>query len=185
MLAGRVLPPPHPRPPSPPAVTFYHIPRRYNRSNMQVGENGSSYSPAEDVKSPRSSRRGNRFYELRSAPTSSPALNGSKDDIPSPDSSVSSPKWRKKRKSTSHDDLNGAESGDGDSPLDSRTSNVSPAGSEEHVCLCQPEPKIPRPRNGKSDHSLSFRWRLYQGPNVTQRTKKFGVCLRTCIGKWG
>ncbi|KAJ4297831.1 slightly ste11-like protein [Kalmusia sp. IMI 367209] len=115
---------------------------------MQLGENVSSHSLAEDVKSPRSSKRGSRFYELRSAPTSSSAENISKDDVASPASSSSSPKWRRKREAPINDDFNGVESVHGDSPTDPRAPpNTSPAGSGEHVCLCQPEPKIPRPRN--------------------------------------
>ncbi|KAF2190720.1 hypothetical protein K469DRAFT_736478 [Zopfia rhizophila CBS 207.26] len=57
----------------------------------------------------------------------------------------------RKRAASLNDGVNGNDSVDADSPTDPRNiQSASLTGSEElseHVCLCQPEPKIPRPRN--------------------------------------
>ncbi|KAF2257241.1 hypothetical protein BU26DRAFT_39295 [Trematosphaeria pertusa] len=149
MLASRVLPPilRTPPPPAPPVATFFNIPRRYVKSNMQVGDNASR-SPTEDVQSPRTLRKSSRIHELRSASTSSPVQRTKEQELPSSDSS--SPTSGKKRVA-SYDEVNGAETVDGDSPTDPRPPpSASSTGSGElsgSVCLCQPEPKIPRPRN--------------------------------------
>ena len=145
MLASRILPPIHP-PPSPPLATFSHTPRRYAKSNMQAVENASSPLSMDEVKSSRSLRKGNRFYELRSSPTSNPTQRLD-NELPSPASSTASGKHNNKR---SQDDLNGVEQGNLSDLENSRAPGSSASSSPgEHVCLCQPEPKIPRPRNGK------------------------------------
>ncbi|KAF2639418.1 hypothetical protein P280DRAFT_481549 [Massarina eburnea CBS 473.64] len=163
MLASRVLPPishrstalqvqdPLPSVSIPPVATFFNIPRRYVRSNMQVADNASSHSQMEDPKSlsPRSLRKSSRIHELRSASTSSPADRSSKDDLlPSGANSLS--RATRKRYASFGDDPNGTDSG-GESPGDPMLpASASSTGSGElpgHVCLCQPEPKIPRPRN--------------------------------------
>lgn len=150
MLAGRVLPPIHPRPSSPPLATFYNIPRRYARSSMQAIENNPSHSSMDDVKPVRSLRKTNKSNERRSAPTSEPAPKGD-IELPSPASSNASLALGKKRSATSQDDVNGVDSGDVSDPEHSRVPGSAASSPGEHVCLCQPEPKIPRPRNGKSD----------------------------------
>lgn len=149
MLAGRVLPPIHPRPPSPPLATFYNIPRRYARSNMQAIDNISSHPSTEVVKSARPLRKTNKTQERRSAPTSDPAQKAD-IELPSPALSNASLVHGKKRSAASLDD-NGADAGDLSDPENSRGTGSASSSPGEHVCLCQPEPKIPRPRNGKSD----------------------------------
>ncbi|KAF2689063.1 hypothetical protein K458DRAFT_123371 [Lentithecium fluviatile CBS 122367] len=146
MLAGRVLPPilqalpPHTS--VPPVATFFNVPRRYVKSNMQVGYNASPSSSAEDLKSPRSLRKSSRIHELRSSATTSPVQPTKEDQLPSPASP--SPRASKKRIAHFEADLS-------ESPTDSRVpASASSTGSGElsgHICLCQPEPKIPRPRN--------------------------------------
>lgn len=145
MLASRILPPIHP--PSPPLATFSHTPRRYARSNMQaVVENITSPLSMDDVKSSRSLRKGHRPYELRSSPTSNPTQRLD-NELPSPVSSTASARHGKKR---SQDDINGTEQGNLSDPENFKAPGSSASSSPgEHVCLCQPEPKIPRPRNGK------------------------------------
>ena len=147
MLAGRVLPPIHPRPSSPPLATFYNIPRRYARSNMQAIENIPSHPSMDDGKSTRSLRKTNKTYERRSAPTSDPAQKAD-IELPSPALSNASLAHGKKRGAASQDD---AESGDLSDPENPGVTGSASSSPGEHVCLCQPEPKIPRPRNGKCD----------------------------------
>ncbi|KAF1951041.1 hypothetical protein CC80DRAFT_509173 [Byssothecium circinans] len=171
------LPPPPSRPvseypfpaaevhdPVPPVATFFSIPRRYFRSNMQNSGNASQSSYSHqmgNVKpslSPRSLRKSSRIHELRSASTSSSVdrTTSSKDDLPSP-ASASSPRTTKKRYESFGDEIyhNSAghgNDGEGESPTGTKPPNsASSTGSggelSGHVCLCQPEPKIPRPRN--------------------------------------
>jgi hypothetical protein len=150
MLAGRVLPPIHPRSSSPPLATFYNIPRRYARSNMQVIENTQSHPSMNDVKPVRAVRKESKAYERRSAPTSDSAQKAD-IDLPSPASSVASLVRGNKRSSASQDDVSGVDSGDLSDPEHSRGPGSTSSSPGEHVCLCQPEPKIPRPRNGTSN----------------------------------
>lgn len=186
MLAGRVLPPIHPRPSSPPLATFYNIPRRYARSNMQAVENASPHLLLDDLKPSRPVRKTNRSYELRSSPTSNP-VRKVESELPSPVSSIASTKHTKKR---SQDDFNGAVPGDLSDPEHSRASASASSSPGEHVCLCQPEPKIPRPRNGKPVF-LYRRLRLWRFASIARsdvtmiRTKKDALCLRTCTGRTG
>ncbi|KAF2446724.1 hypothetical protein P171DRAFT_238165 [Karstenula rhodostoma CBS 690.94] len=143
MLAGRVLPPIHPRSFSPPLATFYNIPRRYARLNMQAVENTPSHSSMDDMKHERSMRKTNKSYERRSAPTSDPAQKAD-IELPSPASSNASLAQGKKRSAASQDDVDGADLGELEHSRGTESASSSPG---EHVCLCQPEPKIPRPRN--------------------------------------
>jgi hypothetical protein len=151
MLASRVLPPIPPLPLTP-VATFFSVPRRYVKSNMQVGDN-SPQSPMDDAKPSRNLRKSSRVNEGRSAPTANPAERIQKEEPPSP--AVASPRTTRKRLSSLVEVAEPEESG---SPVEERpppsaTSAETPDFSG-HVCLCQPEPKIPRPRNGKSDGSL-------------------------------
>jgi hypothetical protein len=156
MLANRVLPPIL-RPPSPPPVTpvatFFHVPRRYVKSNMQVCDNASPNSPSEESSSSQSKRKSNRIHELRSTSTTSPVQNTKEEQLPSP--AFSSSRASKKRASNL-DGFAGPVSPEDDATVDSPS---LPSGVElsEHLCLCQPEPKIPRPRNGESDVVLYSR----------------------------
>lgn len=153
MLASRVLPPILRSPPPPPVATFFNIPRRYVKSNMNVGEDASR-SPMEDVRSSRNLRKSNRAHDMRSSSISSQGQHANDEQLPSP--AVSSPRATKKRL-VSLDDLAG-DSNDEDhlmshtrkSSADISVSSAGSVDSSGHVCLCQPEPKIPRPRNGMS-----------------------------------
>ncbi|KAF2708241.1 hypothetical protein K504DRAFT_381956 [Pleomassaria siparia CBS 279.74] len=146
MFASRVLPPllPHP----PPVATFFNIPRRYVKSNMQVGDN-ASHSPMEDVESGGQLWKSSRILDNRMAPTSSLIQRKKEEDISSPDTASS--RIARKRLSTLDVEINGLEKIETDSPTGPRAlRSASSTGSWElsgHVCLCQPEPKIPRPRN--------------------------------------
>ena len=167
MLASRVLPPiirpSSPQPPTP-VATFFHVPRRYIRSNMQVGDSLSNY-PIEDVKHSRSLRKSSRIHDARSTPTSSPMQRTKEEELLSP--ALTSPRSTRKRLSTLEEAMNREESFNLNSPTDIRSPHsVTSAGSGEvspHVCLCQPEPKIPRPRNGKSCASLSPKFYFHNG----------------------
>lgn len=169
MLASRVLPP-IVRPPSPPSqapvATFFNVPRRYVRSNMQVGD--TPLSPAtDDAKSSRSLRKSSRLHDTRPSPSSGPQTK----DEESPSPIVDSPQSAKKRLATVEEEVvNGEESVHRNNATGINSPPVTPAtnGSGEsspHVCLCQPEPKIPRPRNGKSFGPI--------------------LCLRTCYFQKG
>jgi len=158
MLASRVLPPivwtltpssPH----SPPVATFFHVPRRYVKTNMQIGDT-SPVSPVDDSKPSRNLRKSSRINETRPASTSSPTAERTKRDEPPASPALSSPRTTRKRPSPLIE-IDGAD--DLISPSDDKpppSASSATAGGEPdfsgHVCLCQPEPKIPRPRNGKS-----------------------------------
>jgi hypothetical protein len=155
MLASRVLPTIPPLPLTP-VATFFSVPRRYVKSNMQVGDN-SPQSPMDDAKPSRNLRNSSRINEGRSAPTIQ------KEEPPSP--AVASPRTTRKRLSSLVEVAEPEESGSPveERPLPSATSAGSPDFSG-HVCLCQPEPKIPRPRNGESDGSLFLNTSFPIGP---------------------
>ncbi|KAF2654083.1 hypothetical protein K491DRAFT_717491 [Lophiostoma macrostomum CBS 122681] len=152
MLANRiVLPPIVPRSPFPPPVaTFYHIPRRYVKSNMQVGSDASG-SRMEDVRPSHYLRKSNRISDLRPGGMPTPTLQTRGLRGSPPTSAPSSPQVIGKRTAPVDDELNGGESARAESPAGSKPpGSASSTGSGElsgHVCLCQPEPKIPRPRN--------------------------------------
>jgi hypothetical protein len=145
MFASRVLPPIQ-SPPSPPlpVATFFNVPRRYVKSNMQVGGDSMAASPTDDSKPPRSMRKTSRAHNseppspvasprLPSKRTSSLAYKVTADGLA--DGANSPPNEAKTPPSTT---LSGAgANGGGPASVDFPTS----------VCLCQPEPKIPRPRN--------------------------------------
>lgn len=182
MLASRILPPIIPRPSPPlPLATFVNIPRRYVKSNMQVG-NDASKTEMEEGKPLRQLRKSTRVHEYHAAPTISNTVQHD-EEMQGASSALSSPRTTKKRVASFDDDVDGAEFEDRNSPTDSRVpQSASSTGSGElsgHVCLCQPEPKIPRPRNGKSY--------LFFIPDVNildwmmSRNKGSCLCLRTCI----
>jgi len=152
MLASRILPPLLWSSSNPPVATFYNIPRRYVKSNMQVGDD-ASHPSRENVDSSRNLRKSIRIQDSRIMPTSNPIQCTKEEDFPT--STSTSPRATKKRLSTSFDvEVNERETIDSDSPIDSRVhrsaSSTEYGELSEHVCLCQPEPKIPRPRNGRS-----------------------------------
>lgn len=174
MLANRVLPPiiaPPLSPPhsshrpllpelAPPIATFSNIPRRYVKSSMQSRDNAVSISAMGDSRDSQSLRKSSRIHELRSAsmPTSGPLERSiSNGALPSP--SALSSQANRKRYASFGDESIRVEPLDEQSPIDTKSPplSASSTGSGEssgHLCLCQPEPKIPRPRNGESDSTL-------------------------------
>lgn len=170
MLTSRVLPPIFPPPPSspplphppslnehvPPIATFFNIPRRYVKSSMHSRDHDVSKSAMEDVKSSRSLRKSSRIHELRSASMPGPIEHSNGNSTLLSPAAASSQASSRKRYASFGDHSNGAEP---DSPTELRSPplSASSTGSGElsgHLCLCQPEPKIPRPRNGESDFTL-------------------------------
>lgn len=149
---------------------------------MQAVDHAPSRLPIEDVKPPRGLRKANQSYERRFAPTSDP---GQKADIelPSPASSNASLAHGKKRSAASQDDVNGAEAGELSDREHSRAPGSTSSSPGEHVCLCQPEPKIPRPRNGESDVLFVTDGGYRSAPDLTpHRTKN--VALSFADMKW-
>ncbi|OAK98100.1 hypothetical protein IQ06DRAFT_279168 [Phaeosphaeriaceae sp. SRC1lsM3a] len=114
---------------------------------MQVGDT-SPTSSTDDVKRSRSLRKSNRIHDSKSGPTSSPLQRTKGEKLPSP--AADSPRSTKKRSTHLEETINGDES-ETTSPTEMRSPHSAMSkGSGEpspHVCLCQPEPKIPRPRN--------------------------------------
>ena len=155
ILASRMLPPiVRTSPPSlqTPVATFFHVPRRYVKSNMQVGDD-SRESPMDDAKPSRNLRKSSRIHETRSAPTSNPTAERTKKDEQPMSPTSSSPRATRKRLASL---IEVAQREDSSSPTEDKpppSATSTTAGSPDfsgHVCICQPEPKIPRPRNGKS-----------------------------------
>jgi hypothetical protein len=175
MLASRVLPPivrpPSPSPPTP-VATFFHVPRRYVKSNMQVGDTPSNHS-VEDVKRSRNLRKSNRIHDARPTPTSSPMQRTKEEDLTS--SALTSPPSIRKRLVPLEEVTNGEGSVETGTSADIRSpSSATSNGSGEpcqHVCLCQPEPKIPRPRNGKLRLLCLYILLFVIGGIDTKRTK--------------
>jgi hypothetical protein len=158
MFASRVLPPIRTPSSPPPVATFYNVPRRYVKSNMQVGGDTMA-ATIEDGKAMRSTRKNSKIQIPRSVAAPSPDGHAKEGDSPSP---VASPRAIKKRNASLGYEINGDELVDSGSPTEIGTPvSVSSTGAGDFpasVCLCQPEPKIPRPRNGKSSYSLSSEW---------------------------
>jgi hypothetical protein len=172
MFASRVLPPIQ-SPPSPPlpVATFFNVPRRYVKSNMQVGGDSMAASPTDDSKPPRSMRKTSRAHNNnnnnnnnnipRSA--TAPDADGRAEQDSEPPSPVASPRLPSKRPSslaykvTADDLADGANRppNEAKTPPSTTSSGANGGGPASvdfptSVCLCQPEPKIPRPRNGES-----------------------------------
>lgn len=148
-MASCVLPPIRSSsPPPPPVVTFFSVPRRYVKSKMQVGDD-SLQPPPEDSRSSRNLRKSARIQIPRSAPNTSDVQRTKEEEQPTP----TSPRVARNRTPSLDSDQNSEESVNKECPTDVKTpASASSTGSVDlspHVCLCQPEPKIPRPRNGE------------------------------------
>lgn len=120
---------------------------------MQVGDT-SPVSPMDESKPSRNLRKSSRINETLPTSTSSPTAQRTKKDEPQVSPAMSSPRATRKRPSPliEIDGVDDLVSPTDDKPPPS-ASSVTAGGSPDfsgHVCLCQPEPKIPRPRNGKS-----------------------------------
>lgn len=156
MLASRVLPPiVQSSPPFSPApvATFFNVPRRYVKSNMRVGDNAQQSTKASAM-SLRNSKKSNMSHDPRAFPTSIPAELAKQEPTSSP--TLSSPRITRKRAAPYSEFIDQEDAIEGGSPVDTPKSAISTDSPEHpsHVCLCQPEPKIPRPRNGESQISL-------------------------------
>lgn len=108
-------------------------------------------SGKEDKKTSRRASTANSTKSNRS----SVASRTSKDGPPTPES----PQVRltRKRAAETFEDTHEANMVDADqqaSPSHTRGSSGDSRDSTKSVCLCQPDPKIPRPRNGKSIQSI-------------------------------
>lgn len=154
MLASRTLPPivrPASPPPPTPVATFFNVSRRYIKSSMQVGDTLTD-SLIDDVKPTRSLRKSSRIHDVRYAPTSNPMPHAKGEDLPSPGLATSR---NARKRVASLGEIAGDEkvteypnSASLRSPQSA--TSVGSGESSPHVCLCQPGPKIPRPRNGES-----------------------------------
>ncbi|KAF2036037.1 hypothetical protein EK21DRAFT_96032 [Setomelanomma holmii] len=106
-------------------------------------------SPTDDVKPSRNLRKSSRIHDSRSTPISNPVQRTKEEDLPSP--SVTSPRSTRNRVASLDETINGHDIVETNSLIESRSpQSATSTGSGEvspHVCLCQPEPKIPRPRN--------------------------------------
>ncbi|EUC48227.1 hypothetical protein COCMIDRAFT_87821 [Bipolaris oryzae ATCC 44560] len=117
-------------------------------STMQT-EHISPQSPIDVAKHPRSLRKSSRIQETRSNSMPDLTTEHNCEDDPSP-TGTSSPRNTRKRLISLVEASESEESG---SPTDEKlppSATSTTAGSPDfvgHVCLCQPEPKIPRPRN--------------------------------------
>ena len=107
----------------------------------------------EDGKYPRQLRRSSRANETRTKSTTSPV---EAKQLPSPEEQP--PKFSKKRAASPIRAVNGFGRSHSNSPIGFSSSQnsqvIGTADLSGHVCLCQPEPKIPRPRNGMSSFSF-------------------------------
>ena len=136
--------------PPPPVATFFNVPRRYVKTSMQGGDKIPA-SPIDDSKPFRNLRKSSRILETRSAPTSSSTAEGTKKEKPT-SPAPTSPSATRKRLSSLVEASEREEAGilAEEVPPPSATSTTAASPDYPgHVCLCQPEPKIPRPRNGK------------------------------------
>ena len=139
-------------PPPVSVVTFFNVPRRYVKTSMEGGDKIPA-SPVDDSKSKpsRNLPKSSRILETRSAPTLSSAAERTKKEEPTLSASTSSQATRKRLASLVEVPGRG-ESASSAEEVPSRSATSTTAASPDyvgHVCLCQPEPKIPRPRNGK------------------------------------
>jgi hypothetical protein len=156
MFASRVLPPIRTPPsPPPPVATFFNVPRRYVKSNMQVGGDTTT-TTTEDAKAMRTMRKSSRIHIPRSM--TAPGADGHVKEGESPSPTASPRMVARKRHASIGYEVNGDEMIEGGSPEDMKTpasaTSSGPGDFSATVCLCQPEPKIPRPRNGEFNSSL-------------------------------
>jgi hypothetical protein len=133
---------------------------------MQAGDVTSSN--AEHPKHTKTLRNSNRALQID---TTSIASQNERKNSQGPTSAPSSPQTSGKRVFSFDQDVNGGDSEVTESQFDPDIPmSASSTGSGElsgHVCLCQPEPKIPRPRNGRSDFFLN------PDVNVPERCGRF------------
>ncbi|CAA9960255.1 NHP6B Chromatin-associated protein containing the HMG domain protein [Pyrenophora teres f. maculata] len=137
-----------PRSPPPPVATFFHVPRRYVKTSMQGGDRSPAF-PMDDSKPSRNLRKSSRIHETRSAPTSGSATERTKKEEQTSLASMS-PRATRKRLASFIEvpEREKSISPTEDLPPPSATSITATSPDfAGHVCLCQPEPKIPRPRN--------------------------------------
>lgn len=149
-MSSCVLPPIRTSSPPPsPVVTFFSVPRRYVKSNMQVS-NDDLPPPSEGGNTGRTLRKSTRIQIPKSAPYTSPVQRTKEEEQPT----LFSPQIARKRNPSLGTDDGAEETVESETPTGVRTpASAGSTGSGDyspHVCLCQPEPKIPRPRNGES-----------------------------------
>ena len=136
-------------PPPSPVVTFFSVPRRYVKSNMLVS-NDDLPPPSEGGNTRRTLRKSTRIQIPKSAPYTSPIQPVKEEEQPT----LPSLRIARKRSPSLGIDADAEETVESETPTGVRTpASTGSTGSGDHsphVCLCQPEPKIPRPRNGES-----------------------------------
>ena len=151
MLASRTLPPP--RPPSQLLQpTFFSIPRRYWRT---MRPDDGVLPPPDGQDGPARNLRHSKSGLARASSSSSP---GRLQENPSP--TTDRPPETLKRAASldeaAHDEPMQDDEASPTSAGVPRTVPPSAADLSGQVCLCQPEPKIPRPRNGTLASSFIF-----------------------------
>ncbi|KAA8619302.1 NHP6B Chromatin-associated protein containing the HMG domain protein [Pyrenophora tritici-repentis] len=103
----------------------------------------------DDSKPSRNLRKSSRIHETRSAPTSSStAERNKKEEQTSP--ALTSPRATRKRLASLTEVPEREKSvspAEDVPPLSATSTTATSPDFTDHVCLCQPEPKIPRPRN--------------------------------------
>ncbi|KAF2994055.1 hypothetical protein E8E13_001668 [Curvularia kusanoi] len=113
---------------------------------MQVGDDDLPPS-TEGGNAGRNLRKSTRIQIPKSAPNSSPVQRIEEEEQPT----LSSPQSARKPNPPLGTEVTIGDSVESDSPTEVKTpASVGSTGSGDlspHVCLCQPEPKIPRPRN--------------------------------------
>lgn len=161
-----------------PIATFFSVPRRYIKSTMRV-QPASSQSPTDDAKPLHNLRKSSRIHETRSILTtdSTTELNHKEELMSAGTSSVRS---TRRRRSSLMDISEGEEPA---SPTDKKppasVTSITAASPDfaGHVCLCQPEPKIPRPRNGEFEHFLCLQGGLFSNIVITRGLCQNKECL--------
>jgi hypothetical protein len=176
MLASRMLqpvvqssPPLHPLP----IAIFFSVPRRYIKSTMRV-QQASSQSPIDDSKSSHNLRKSSRIQETRSTLTidSTTKLNHKEEPMSADGSSAQSTRRRPSSLMEISEGEESASPTDEKPPASATSATARSPDFAGHVCLCQPEPKIPRPRNGEFEHFLCLEGDLFSNQIVIIR----GLC---------
>ncbi|KAF2749051.1 hypothetical protein M011DRAFT_323837 [Sporormia fimetaria CBS 119925] len=152
MLASRTLPPiaslasPRPDHHPPPlaanqsVVSFTYVPRQYTKTKMRT----ASGSLVEETQLSPRLRKSTRVNDFRASGAPSP-VDRIKNEGPT--SAPLSPRSSRKRAAPLATGLNGVDFEDADSPVDSRHPYSATGDIPGQMCMCLPEPKIPRPRN--------------------------------------